>query len=62
VFPWPLTLIILVIFLQGMHFALGSWPLAIGMGAGTLAGYIAYDLTHYYIHHAVPPYRYFQVN
>ena len=37
-------------------FALGT-PKAFGMAAGFLAGYLAYDMLHYYVHHHRPTSR-----
>src|SRR6266550_8299 len=41
------------LFLLGFWAVLGS-PLFLPFAAGFLGGYLAYDMTHYYLHHFVP--------
>lgn len=53
VFPTvPATIFAVAIF--SLYSLVGPLPVAQAMFAGTLTGYIAYDLTHYYIHHGSP--------
>ena len=44
----------------GFYSLFAPWPVAQAMFAGTLVGYMAYDLTHYYIHHGTPITSYFR--
>jgi sterol desaturase/sphingolipid hydroxylase (fatty acid hydroxylase superfamily) len=44
------------LFLVGFWFALGT-PLWYAFGAGFLAGYLIYDMTHYHLHHHKPKTR-----
>ncbi|KAL3859185.1 hypothetical protein ACJMK2_009414 [Sinanodonta woodiana] len=59
VFP-PLPASILALMIYG-SFAI-FWPKAVcqGLFAGTILGYIFYDLTHYYLHHGTPGFGYFR--
>src|SRR5215217_4295588 len=41
------------IFYVGFYFVLGG-TYALAFGAGFFAGYLAYDMTHYYVHHFRP--------
>ena len=59
VFPTvPATIFASLIF--GLYSLLVPWPVAQAMFAGTLVGYMIYDLTHYYIHHGTPFTAYFR--
>ena len=56
VMPPSVSLPLAGLFLLGFVLALGtSWALAVG--AGFFAGYLAYDMTHYWLHHGRPPGR-----
>ena len=51
--PVPAGIIMLVSYMTALHLLI---PLAItrALFAGGLLGYIAYDMTHYYLHHGSP--------
>lgn len=51
--PTPAAIIVAILYFPAQHFV----PLSIGRAllAGGLIGYVWYDLTHYYVHHATPP-------
>jgi sterol desaturase/sphingolipid hydroxylase (fatty acid hydroxylase superfamily) len=46
---WPLAAMVFAVFVLVF-----GWTLAVGLFAGTMAGYVAYDWTHYYTHHFKP--------
>lgn len=53
VMPPAASLPLAVIFLGAFTLVFGT-PLAYPLFAGMLIGYLTYDYTHYYLHHAVP--------
>jgi 4-hydroxysphinganine ceramide fatty acyl 2-hydroxylase len=54
VFPPPLgAFFVAIVF--GIHLALLPRPVALCLSAGTLFGYVGYDVIHYYLHHGTPP-------
>lgn len=55
--PLPASVIGLLIF--GCYTLFSPWSVAETLFAGTLVGYMAYDLTHYYVHHGTPTSVYF---
>jgi len=57
VFPPTLAIFVLSFFYFALN-ALFPDPYANALLAGGLAGYITYDLGHYYVHHAVPQFEY----
>lgn len=58
VFP-PLPALILARMVYALCLAVAPLHIARGLMAGIIFGYIAYDLTHYYIHHSSPSIFYF---
>jgi dihydroceramide fatty acyl 2-hydroxylase len=57
VMPPSVSVPLSALFLAGFWLVLGA-PAAFGFGAGFLAGYLIYDMTHYYLHHGRPRTRF----
>lgn len=53
VFPWPMALIT-ISFIFAVIQSILPLNITFALVSGGLSGYIMYDLTHYYLHHAVP--------
>jgi dihydroceramide fatty acyl 2-hydroxylase len=53
VMPPSVSIPLSLFFYAGFHFVLGA-TYALAFGAGFFAGYLAYDMTHYYVHHFRP--------
>ena len=56
VMPPSVSVPLSALFCVGFWFALGT-PLWYAFGAGFLAGYLIYDMTHYHLHHHTPKTR-----
>jgi len=64
-YPWDGDRLVMPPMVTLLISALLWWPITLAVGpvlnsafyAGLLLGYMAYDLTHYYLHHAVPTTR-----
>lgn len=52
IMAWPVALIV-----TGVYVLLFGTPAGLALMAGTMMGYLAYDWTHYYEHHAKPTTR-----
>ena len=59
VFP-PAPASILAVVLYNLYLLVSPAPVAQVMFAGTIVGYMGYDLIHYYLHHGTPFLHYFQ--
>jgi sterol desaturase/sphingolipid hydroxylase (fatty acid hydroxylase superfamily) len=57
VMPPSVSIPLGTVFFLGFLWVLGT-PAAYAFGAGFFAGYLAYDMTHYYLHHARPTTRF----
>ena len=53
VMPPSVSVPLSALFYAGFYFVLGS-TYALAFGAGFFAGYLLYDMTHYYVHHRRP--------
>ena len=53
VMPPSVSVPLSLVFYAGFYFVLGD-TYALAFGAGFFAGYLAYDMTHYYVHHFRP--------
>src|SRR5919204_337048 len=53
VMPPSVSVPLALLFFWGFTVVLGT-PAAYGVGAGFFAGYLAYDMTHYHVHHHRP--------
>lgn len=51
VFPPVAALVVASMFFPLFYFSFGH-PIWMPVGAGVLTGYVIYDCTHYYLHHA----------
>ncbi|MCB9674900.1 MAG: sterol desaturase family protein [Alphaproteobacteria bacterium] len=49
IMAWPVTLIV-----TGIYVGVLGWAYALPLLGGTMMGYLAYDWTHFYEHHAKP--------
>jgi sterol desaturase/sphingolipid hydroxylase (fatty acid hydroxylase superfamily) len=56
VMPPSVSVPLAALFYLGFHVTLGS-TYALAFGAGFLAGYLLYDMTHYHLHHHTPTTR-----
>jgi sterol desaturase/sphingolipid hydroxylase (fatty acid hydroxylase superfamily) len=57
VMPPSVSIPLALLFLGAFVLVLDT-PTAFAFGGGFLAGYLAYDMTHYYLHHGVPTTRF----
>ena len=59
VFP-PLPVSLLALLVYSVYCLFMPYTMALGVFAGSISGYIVYDMIHYYLHHGIPYGSYFR--